>query len=99
MDKRGLQREKKILKRFTEIYCRAHHATNGRSLCPTCQGLVSYAYGRLEKCPYDPKPKCKDCPTHCYRPDYREQVKNIMRFSGKYFVKRGRLDWLLRYFI
>ena len=32
-------------------------------------------------------------------PEYRAKIKEVMRFSGIYFVKRGRLDWLVRYFM
>jgi hypothetical protein len=46
----------------------------------------------------DPKPKCKDCPVHCYKSEYRRRIKEVMRFSGIYFVKRGRVDWLIKYF-
>ena len=59
---------------------------------------LPYGKQRLLSCPYDPKPKCKDCETHCYRPKYREKVKEIMKFSGMHFVKRGRIDWLIKYF-
>ncbi|HPM75723.1 MAG TPA: nitrous oxide-stimulated promoter family protein [bacterium] len=91
-------REERVLRRFIEVYCRAHHHPGKGMLCPECDDLLQYSLGRLEKCPYDPKPKCKDCPTHCYRPDSREQIKKVMRFSGTFFVKRGRLDWLILYF-
>jgi hypothetical protein len=63
------------------------------------QELLDYARGRLENCPYDPKPRCRDCATHCYSRKYRERVREVMRFSSMYFVKRGRLDWLVRYFL
>jgi len=72
------------------------HATS--ALCPECAALIAYARRRLEHCPYDPKPKCKKCPTHCYKPEMRARVREIMKFSGMHFVKRGRVDWLVRYF-
>jgi len=87
------------LKRFVEVYCRAHHDTNGTGLCKGCRELVAYARARLERCPHDPKPKCKNCTTHCYKPEHRKMVRDVMRFSGMHFVKRGRLDWLIRYFM
>ena len=88
-----------LLKKFIEIYCSAHHGSKDKNLCAECNNLFEYARTRLEKCPYDPKPKCKDCRTHCYKPEYREKIKAVMRFSGMYYVKRGRLDWLLKYFL
>lgn len=88
-----------ILKQFTEIYCRDHHGSPKGQLCQECRELLLYAKGRLERCPYDPKPACKDCPTHCYKREMRDRVRRIMRYSGIYFVKRGRLDWLVKYFL
>ena len=71
-----------MLKRFIRIYCREHHSPAKGDLCLDCSHLLSYAEERLEKCPYDPKPKCKDCATHCYKPEYRDRIKEVMRFSG-----------------
>jgi hypothetical protein len=88
-----------ILRRFIGVYCDKHHAKPRGELCPECADLWSYASGRLARCPLDPKPKCKNCPIHCYRPESRRQIKDVMRFSGLYYVKRGRLDWLVRYFL
>ena len=92
------EKEYEVLQKFIEVYCRAHHGGNGGIFCRECSDLLSYAEKRLEKCPYDPKPKCKDCQTHCYRQEYRKKIKEVMRFSGMHFVKRGRVDWLIRYF-
>ena len=91
--------EEKVLRRFISVYCRARHGTKGEPLCAACGDLLAYALNRLERCPFDPKPRCKACPTHCYRRDYRAGIREVMRFSGMYFVKRGRLDWLVRYFM
>jgi hypothetical protein len=35
---------------------------------------------------------------HCYQPGHREKVRAIMRFSGPYLIRRGRLDLLWHYF-
>jgi len=96
--KKDREKEFAILKKFVQVYCRQHHGANGDGLCVDCSELLAYGEQRLEKCPYDPKPKCKDCETHCYRPKYRQKVKEIMKYSGMYFVKHGRIDWLVRYF-
>lgn len=94
-----LEKNMKILRRFIEIYCQHHHSPLDDAVCAECQDLIDYAQQRISKCPYDPKPKCKECPTHCYKPAYRQKVKEVMRYSGMYFVKRGRIDWLVRYFL
>lgn len=96
--KKDKEKEFAILKKFVEVYCNDHHGTNGGGLCEQCGELLAYGKQRLEKCPYDPKPKCKDCATHCYKFNYRIKVKEIMKYSGMHFVKRGRIDWLIRYF-
>lgn len=67
-------------------------------LCADCRAFLVYAFTRRLRCPLDPKPVCKRCPVHCYRPGHRERVREIMRFSGKHLIKRGRLDLLWHYF-
>ncbi len=67
-------------------------------ICADCRRLLQHSISRRIQCPYDPKPICKKCPTHCYAPDYREKMRRVMRFSGLYLVKRGRLDLLFHYF-
>ena len=99
VDPRVVEKNLFILKKFIHVYCRGHHGRRGRELCVECLDLLNYARTRVEKCPYDPKPKCKECPTHCYKPDYRQRMKAVMRYSGMYYVKRGRIDWLIRYFL
>jgi hypothetical protein len=93
------QKEQKIITRFIEVYCRKTHGPKKQDLCDNCGDLLEYALTRLRKCPYDPKPKCKECRTHCYRDGYRERIQEVMKFSGIHFVKRGRLDWLVKYFM
>jgi hypothetical protein len=67
------------------------------SLCADCRKLLNHAIAKLLLCPYDPKPMCKKCPTHCYAPGYREQIRKVMKFSGLYLIKHGRLDLLIHY--
>lgn len=66
--------------------------------CAECQEFLAYAIARRLRCPLQPKPTCKACPVHCYRPGHRERVREIMRFAGPYLIKRGRLDLLWHYF-
>ena len=96
--KRDREKEFAVLKKFVQVYCKHHHGMDGDRLCGGCSDLLAYVRQRLEKCPYDPKPRCKDCETHCYSSKYRQKIKEIMKYSGMYFVKRGRIDWLVRYF-
>lgn len=64
------------------IYCKAHHATD-KHLCNECSELFEYAMKRLAGCPFqEKKPTCGNCTVHCYKPDKREQIRGVMRFSG-----------------
>ena len=67
-------------------------------LCQDCQKLLDHAIAKLLLCPYNPKPMCKKCETHCYAPGYRERIREVMKFSGLYLVKHGRLDLMVHYF-
>ena len=66
-------------------------------LCQNCRKLMNHSIAKLLLCPYDPKPMCKKCKTHCYAPGYREKIREVMRFSGLYLIKRGRLDLMIHY--
>ena len=88
-----------MLTRFIEVFCRKTHRTDGKQLCDQCGELLAYAADRLARCPMDPKPKCKDCTVHCYDESHRARIKEVMKFSGMHFVRRGRLDWLVKYFL
>jgi hypothetical protein len=94
----------KILGEFIQIYCDTKHRDisktyeNNITLCEECHNTLSYSALRRENCPLDPKPTCKNCEIHCYKPEYRQQIKEIMRHSGMTLIKRGRLDLLFHYF-
>ena len=66
-------------------------------LCQDCRKLLNHGIAKLLLCPYDPKPMCKKCPTHCYAPGYRESIRQVMSFSGRYLIKHGRIDLMLHY--
>ena len=67
-------------------------------VCSDCAAFLAYACERRLRCPLEDKPACKHCPVPCYRPGHRENVRTIMRFSGRYLIRRGRLDLLWHYF-
>lgn len=67
-------------------------------VCAECREFLLYAFERRMRCPLEEKPVCKHCHVHCYKPGHREKVREIMRFSGQYLIKRGRLDLLWHYF-
>jgi hypothetical protein len=67
-------------------------------LCPDCTKLLAYGLTMRLKCPHDPKPMCKKCETQCYHRDYRSKIREVMKFSGLYLIKHGRVDMLYHYF-
>lgn len=80
--------EKKTVGYMTLLYCRKKHKTRG-DLCAPCLELLSYAELRLSKCPYkDAKPFCSACAIHCYKPDMRQRMKDVMRFAGPRLILR-----------
>ena len=95
MDKK--HKNKVLLEKFIGVYCCKKHGSDDGTLCADCAGLRDYAFEKLDNCPFDPKPKCKDCTVHCYQEPYQTKIKKVMKFAGIYFVKRGRVDWLFKY--
>jgi hypothetical protein len=63
-------------------------------LCDECRKLLVHAFTKRTNCPMEPKPACKHCPSHCYHPTYRAQIREVMKYSGKKLVFSGRLDYL-----
>lgn len=51
-------------------------------VCDECAELLRYAEKRRAFCPKDPKPFCTHCDTHCYRPDMRAYMCEVMRYAG-----------------
>jgi hypothetical protein len=71
---------------MVEMYCSHRHG--GRVLCSSCEELADYADRKLDLCPYGPeKPTCINCPIHCYRPEPRERMREVMRFVGPLMLK------------
>jgi hypothetical protein len=95
-----LQRQEKdirVLAAFIGCFCRGRHQSPKGELCPQCSELLRYARSKREKCPLDPKPSCKHCPIHCYARTQREAIREVMAYSGRRLLLRGRLDLLWHY--
>ena len=74
--------ERRTVAAMIAIFCRARHVSGGR-LCEECSKLEAYTRARLAKCPYgEEKPTCVNCPIHCYQPRRREQIRDVMGYSG-----------------
>ena len=67
-----------------------------RRPCAKCQTLYDYAVCRLDRCPYgSEKPTCVRCPTHCYQPAMRAEIKEVMRYAGRRMLFRRPILALL----
>ncbi len=79
---RAWRREKKLIPVMIAKYCRGVHGTKGE-MCEDCRALTEYALFRLDKCPFKVnKQFCSFCRIHCYRPEMRQKIKDVMRYSG-----------------
>ena len=75
--------EKKTVGKMIEIYCHGNHHTKKGELCQECQELKDYAFFRTNKCPFmETKTFCSNCKVHCYKPEMREKIRVVMRYSG-----------------
>lgn len=80
-DDRRIEEEKVVVEQMVRLYCLKKEGNE--SLCPKCQELLDYACSRLDRCRYgSKKPTCKKCPIHCYRPEMKERIRAVMRWSG-----------------
>ena len=87
-DKR--EREKKMVSEMILLYCRKQHKSLRKAsglgkteLCQECAELENYARMRSDRCPFmETKTFCSNCKVHCYKPEMRERIRKIMRFSG-----------------
>ncbi len=76
------EREKEMVSLMIALYCRKNHGSK-EGLCPQCAELNQYARMRSDKCPFmETKTFCSNCKVHCYKPDMREKIRQVMRFSG-----------------
>lgn len=80
LDKR--EKEKELVSQMIRLYCMKKHNTK-HELCEDCKKLDEYARERSDKCPFmETKTFCSNCKVHCYKPEMREKIRMVMRFSG-----------------
>ncbi len=89
-DKR--EREKRIGAPMISLYCRKKRPPLKGRLCPECEALLSYAHLRSDRCPFmETKTFCSNCQVHCYKPEMREKIREVMRFAGPRMLPRHPL--------
>ncbi len=104
------RKELKVLIDFVRVYCWANHKKGLKEkvelnglfgkeprLCVECAELLDHALIKRRNCPLAPKPSCKNCHIHCYGKEYRARIREVMAFSGRRMILRGRLDYLWHY--
>ena len=80
--------EKEVVSEMIALYCRKQHGRKN-GLCPEYEALVAYAGQRSDKCPFmETKTFCSNCKVHCYKPEMRENIRAVMRFSGLRMIFR-----------
>ena len=79
------EREKQLVSQMIALYCKKNH--RGQRLCPDCAALDAYARQRSDHCPFmETKTFCSNCKVHCYKPEMRERIREVMRFSGRRMI-------------
>ncbi len=75
--------EKKVITKMINLYCKGNkHSSLG--LCKDCDELLQYAILRTDKCPFmETKSFCNNCKVHCYKPEMREKISKVMKYSGR----------------
>ncbi len=76
-----LTSEKRVVELMIRLYCR--HKEGNETLCASCDELLRYAMTRLDRCRFaDSKPTCRKCPIHCYKPEMKARIREVMRWAG-----------------
>lgn len=86
------EREKLTISTMIGIYCRwSRHSSHAP--CAECAGLIRYAHGRFDACPYhhSNKPVCGLCPTNCFSLEMHRVFREVMRQSGPGMLLRHPL--------
>jgi hypothetical protein len=65
-----------------KMYCKGNHKKD-LAPCNNCRELFDYASHRIINCKLgDSKTTCARCKTHCFKPEFRQRIRQVMRYSG-----------------
>lgn len=79
--------ETRVVNEMISIY---YKAKAGDGNCKEAEELKDYARVRTMLCPFtETKTFCSQCKVHCYRPEMREKIRAVMRFSGPRMLLRN----------
>lgn len=77
------EKEIEVVELMIRKFCKKKHKHKKGELCPECVELLEYVKYRRSLCPWKTnKPFCSNCKIHCYKPEMREKIREVMRFSG-----------------
>jgi hypothetical protein len=97
-DMNRLNREEKTIRKMIRMFCAGRHGIK-RGLCAECSGLLEYALERAGKCRFGAdKPVCRNCTVHCYKPEMREKIRQVMRYAGPRLLFRNPFLSLMHIF-
>ena len=76
------EQEKRTVSLMIALYCKNNHKPQN-GLCEECTQLDAYARQRSDRCPFmETKTFCSNCKVHCYNPQMRQKIREVMRYSG-----------------
>lgn len=79
------EKERKAMELILSVYEKGHQEERD-----DIEKLRQYSMERINKCPkMATKTYCSNCEIHCYRQEYRDKIKKVMRYSGpRLFLKK-----------
>lgn len=80
-----VEEELQVVETMVSVSChgKKHERQEGEELCTQCQALLDYAKIRSMRCPRkEEKTFCNTCPIHCYKPEHRQAMKEVMKYAG-----------------
>lgn len=92
------QKEMKMMEIIFDIYEKGHPEEK-----ELLSDLRAYARERITRCPkMATKTYCSNCEIHCYKPAFRQKIKEIMRYAGPRLLLRrpvGAIDHMIKGFL
>lgn len=82
--------EKEVIGQMIAIYCKGNkHQRGTDGLCDSCRALTAYVKMRTDHCPFmAEKTFCSNCRVHCYAPEQRQQIQQVMRYAAPRMLYR-----------
>ncbi len=90
MKRKRIEIEKETIYKMVHIYCKGQR--HGEILCNNCEKLIDYTNQRLDQCIFgENKTFCSKCTVHCFKPDMKISIKEVMKYSGPRMILHNPL--------